>query len=221
MTATMNDNELSPEAILVRNALIEHGLETPWHDNGLSSEEKKTIIQEHMSSIMQTLGLDLSDDSLTQTPHRVARMFVDEIFSGLDYKNFTKVIVFENKMHFDEMVKVCNITITSTCEHHFVVMDGIAKVAYMPSDKIIGLSKVNRIVQFFGHRPQVQERLTQQIKVALQTLLNTKNVAVSITATHYCVKSRGVKDQTSVTTTTALGGLFKNNPSSRHEFLTD
>lgn len=149
MTATMNDNELSPEAILVRNALIEHGLETPWHDNGLSSEEKKTIIQEHMSSIMQTLGLDLSDDSLTQTPHRVARMFVDEIFSGLDYKNFPKVSVFENKMHFDEMVKVCNITITSTCEHHFVVMDGIAKVAYMPSDKIIGLSKVNRIVQFF------------------------------------------------------------------------
>ena len=221
MTATMNDNELSPEAILVRNALIEHGLETPWHDNGLSSEEKKTIIQEHMSSIMQTLGLDLSDDSLTQTPHRVARMFVDEIFSGLDYKNFPKVSVFENKMHFDEMVKVCNITITSTCDHHFVVMDGIAKVAYMPSDKIIGLSKVNRIVQFFGHRPQVQERLTQQIKVALQTLLNTKNVAVSITATHYCVKSRGVKDQTSVTTTTALGGLFKNNPSSRHEFLTD
>ena len=221
MTATMNDNELSPEAILVRNALIEHGLETPWHDNGLSSEEKKEIIQEHMSSIMQTLGLDLSADSLTQTPHRVARMFVDEIFSGLDYKNFPKVSVFENKMHFDEMVKVCNITITSTCEHHFVVMDGIAKVAYMPSDKIIGLSKVNRIVQFFGHRPQVQERLTQQIKVALQTLLNTKNVAVSITATHYCVKSRGVKDQTSVTTTTALGGLFKNNPSSRHEFLTD
>ena len=221
MTATMNDNELSPEAILVRNALIEHGLETPWHDNGLSSEEKKEIIQEHMSSIMQTLGLDLSDDSLTQTPHRVARMFVDEIFSGLDYKNFPKVSVFENKMHFDEMVKVCNITITSTCEHHFVVMDGIAKVAYMPSDKIIGLSKVNRIVQFFGHRPQVQERLTQQIKVALQTLLNTKNVAVSITATHYCVKSRGVKYQTSVTTTTDLGGLFKNNPSSRHEFLTD
>ena len=221
MTATMNDNELSPEAILVRNALTEHGLETPWHDNGLSSEEKKTIIQEHMSSIMQTLGLDISDDYLTQPPHRVARMFVDEIFSGLDYKNFPKVSVFENKMHFDEMVKVCNITIASTCEHSFVVMDGIAKVAYMPSDKIIGLSKVNRIVQFFGHRPQVQERLTQQIKVALQTLLNTKNVAVSITATHYCVKSRGVKDQTSVTTTTALGGLFKNNPSSRHEFLTD
>ncbi|MGN0894587.1 MAG: GTP cyclohydrolase I FolE [Succinivibrio sp.] len=216
-----NDNALSKEALMVRNALIEHGLETPWHDNGLSSSEKKQIIKEHMGKIMQTLGLDLNDDSLEETPERVARMFVDEVFSGLDYRNFPKVSVFDNKMHFDEMVKVGNITITSTCEHHFVVMDGIAKVAYMPSDKIIGLSKVNRIVQFFGHRPQVQERLTQQIKVALQTLLNTKNVAVSITATHYCVKSRGVKDQTSQTTTRALGGLFKTNPSSRHEFLTD
>jgi len=174
-----------------------------------------------MSKIMQTLGLDLNDDSLSETPFRVARMYVDEVFSGLDYSNFPKVSVFENKMHFDEMVKVGNITITSTCEHHFVTMDGFAKVAYMPSDKIIGLSKINRIVQFFGHRPQVQERLAQQIKVALQTLLNTKNVAVSITATHYCVKARGVKDQTSQTTTTALGGLFKSNPSSRHEFLTD
>ena len=221
MTTQINNSELSPEAILVRDALIRHGLESPWHDNGLTSEEKKDIIRSHMSSIMTTLGLDLNDDSLSETPSRVARMFVDEVFSGLDYRNFPKVSVFENKMHFDEMVKVCNITVTSTCEHHFVVMDGVAKVAYMPSDKIIGLSKVNRIVQFFGHRPQVQERLTQQIKVALQTLLNTKNVAVTITATHYCVKSRGVKDQTSETTTTALGGLFKTNPSSRHEFLTD
>lgn len=221
MTTQTNNSELSPEAILVRDALIKHGLESPWQDNGLSSEEKKNIIRSHMSSIMTTLGLDLNDDSLSETPARVARMFVDEVFSGLDYRNFPKVSVFENKMHFDEMVKVCNITVTSTCEHHFVVMDGVAKVAYMPSDKIIGLSKVNRIVQFFGHRPQVQERMTQQIKVALQTLLNTKNVAVTITATHYCVKSRGVKDQTSETTTTALGGLFKTNPSSRHEFLTD
>ncbi len=219
--AKTNSESLSKEAIMVRDALIAHGLETPWHDNGLSVDEKKQIIMSSMSTIMQTLGLDLTDDSLQETPSRVARMFVDEVFSGLDYKNFPKVSVFENKMKFDEMVKVGNITITSTCEHHFVVMDGYAKVAYMPSDRIIGLSKVNRIVQFFGHRPQVQERLAQQIKVALQTLLNTKNVAVSITATHYCVKSRGVKDQTSQTTTTALGGLFKTNPSSRHEFLTD
>ena len=216
-----SDKELSSEAIMVRDALIECGLETPWHDNGLSSSQKKDIIKKNMSEIMNTLGLDLNDDSLRETPTRVARMFVDEVFSGLDYRNFPKVSVFDNKMHFDEMVKVDNITVTSTCEHHFVVMDGYAKVAYMPSDKIIGLSKINRIVQFFGHRPQVQERMTQQIKVALQTLLNTKNVAVSITATHYCVKSRGVRDQTSETTTTALGGHFKTSPSSRHEFLTD
>lgn len=216
-----SDKELSSEAVMVRDALIECGLETPWHDNGLSSSQKKDIIMKNMSEIMNTLGLDLNDDSLRETPTRVARMFVDEVFSGLDYRNFPKVSVFDNKMHFDEMVKVDNITVTSTCEHHFVVMDGYAKVAYMPSDKIIGLSKINRIVQFFGHRPQVQERMTQQIKVALQTLLNTKNVAVSITATHYCVKSRGVRDQTSETTTTALGGQFKTNPSSRHEFLTD
>lgn len=221
MTKIVTDSELSKEAILVRNALIEYGLETPWHDNGLSLDSKKQIIEENMKNIMETLGLDLTDDSLCQTPTRVARMFVDEVFSGLDYRNFPKVSVFENKMHFDEMVKVCNITVTSTCEHHFLVMDGLAKVAYMPSAKIIGLSKINRIVQFFGHRPQVQERLAQQIKVALQTLLDTKNVAVSISATHYCVKSRGIKDQTSQTTTTALGGLFKTNPSSRHEFLTD
>ena len=201
-----SDKELSSEAVMVRDALIECGLETPWHDNGLSSSQKKDIIMKNMSEIMNTLGLDLNDDSLRETPTRVARMFVDEVFSGLDYRNFPKVSVFDNKMHFDEMVKVDNITVTSTCEHHFVVMDGYAKVAYMPSDKIIGLSKINRIVQFFGHRPQVQERMTQQIKVALQTLLNTKNVAVSITATHYCVKSRGVRDQTSETTTTALGG---------------
>ena len=200
-----SDKELSSEAVMVRDALIECGLETPWHDNGLSSSQKKDIIMKNMSEIMNTLGLDLNDDSLRETPTRVARMFVDEVFSGLDYRNFPKVSVFDNKMHFDEMVKVDNITVTSTCEHHFVVMDGYAKVAYMPSDKIIGLSKINRIVQFFGHRPQVQERMTQQIKVALQTLLNTKNVAVSITATHYCVKSRGVRDQTSETTTTALG----------------
>lgn len=222
MADTLNkDFVLSKEAILVRDALIAHGLETPYHGNGLTSEQKKEIIAQKMTEIMTTLGLDLSDDSLEKTPKRVAKMFVDEIYSGLDYRNFPEMCVLENKMHVDEMIKVCDITLTSTCEHHFVVIDGIAKVAYMPSDRIIGLSKINRIVQFFGQRPQVQERLTQQIKVALQTLLNTKNVAVTITATHYCVKARGVKDQTSTTTTTALGGLFKTNPSSRHEFLTD
>ena len=212
---------LSECAKNVRDALIEKGLETPYIENGLDSLEKKTLIKDKIKDIMVILGLDLNDDSLNTTPERVARMYVDEMFSGLDYRNFPKVSVFDNKMHFDEMVKVSKITVTSTCEHHLVVMDGFAKVAYMPGKKIIGLSKINRIVQFFAHRPQLQERMTFQIMVALQTLLDTKNVAVSITATHYCVKSRGVRDETSETTTTALGGLFKSNPSSRHEFLTD
>ncbi|MCR5537629.1 MAG: GTP cyclohydrolase I FolE [Succinivibrio sp.] len=216
-----SDEDLSREALLVRAALLKRGLETPWHDNGLEACEKKEIIARSMQQIMETLGLDLSDDSLCETPKRFAHMYVDEVFSGLDYRNFPKVSVFENKMHFDEMVKINDITLTSTCEHHFVVMDGTAKVAYIPGAKIIGLSKINRIVRFFASRPQVQERLTQQILVALQTLLDTKNVAVTITATHYCVKSRGIRDQTSSTTTTALGGFFKTNPSSRHEFLTD
>ena len=215
------EKDLLPEARLVRDALIERGLETPWHDNGLDDVEKRRRIAACMTEIMETLGLDLQDDSLTKTPERVGKMFVNEIFSGLDYRNFPSITLIENKMHFDEMIKVKDISLTSTCEHHFVVIDGMAKVAYMPGTKIIGLSKINRIVQFFAKRPQVQERMTQQILVALQTLLDTKNVAVTITATHYCVKSRGVKDPTSSTTTTALGGHFKHNPSSRHEFLTD
>ena len=218
----MNEQEpLSEEARMVRDALIARGLENPGIENGMSPEQKKEVISSSFARIMEALGLDLKDDSLMETPRRVARMYVDEVFSGLDYHNFPKVSVFDNKMHFDEMVKVGGITLTSTCEHHFVVMDGVAKVAYMPSDKIIGLSKINRIVQFFGKRPQVQERMTQQILVALQTLLHTKNVAVTITAVHYCVKSRGVRDPASSTTTTALGGYFKTNSLSRHDFLTD
>ena len=160
-----------------------------------------------MTEIMQLLNLDLSDDSLAETPHRIAKMYVDEIFSGLDYANFPKITVIENKMKVDEMVTVRDITLTSTCEHHFVTIDGKATVAYIPKDSVIGLSKINRIVQFFSQRPQVQERLTQQILVALQTLLGTNNVAVSIDAVHYCVKARGIRDATSATTTTSLGAV--------------
>ncbi len=221
MTKDPRNEGLSIEAIKVRNALEEQGLETPRKPVTLTPEEQKADIEKHMRAVMMTLGLDLNDDSLTQTPHRIAKMYVDEVFSGLDYRNFPKITVIENKMKVDEMVKVSNITMLSTCEHHFVTIDGYAKVAYLPRQKIIGLSKINRIVQFFAKRPQVQERLTQQILVALQTLLETKDVAVTITATHYCVKSRGVSDATSETTTTALGGYFKFNQASRHEFLTD
>lgn len=213
--------DISPEAKIVRDALAEQGLETPRFPVELSHEEQKEQIETHMKAIMEILGLDLTDDSLVRTPYRIAKMYVDEIFSGLDYVNFPKITVIENKMKVDEMVKVKDITLTSTCEHHFATIDGYAKVAYLPRNKIIGLSKINRIVQFFAKRPQVQERLTQQILVALQALLETQDVAVTITATHYCVKSRGIQDATSKTTTTSLGGYFKFNPASRHEFLTD
>lgn len=210
---------LSEEARKVRDALVNHGLETPMIDNGLTSEEKYIRIKASLEDVLYTLGLDQRDDSLAETPHRIAKMYVREIFSGLDYAHFPKITVIENKMKVDEMVKVSDISLTSTCEHHFVTIDGLATVAYLPKSKIIGLSKINRIVRFFAQRPQVQERLTQQILVTLQTLLETDNVAVSINATHYCVKARGVMDASSSTQTTALGGLFKRSDKTRGEFL--
>jgi len=217
---TQADNDgLSTEAILVRDALIGRGLETPMIETGLSPEQKYDRIRDLMADVVETLGLDLSDDSLAETPHRIAKMYVHEIFSGLDYQHFPKLSLIDNKMGADEMVKIRDIDLTSTCEHHFVTIDGVAKVAYIPNDKIIGLSKINRIVRFFGQRPQVQERLTRQILVAMQTLLGTEDVAVSIDATHYCVKSRGVMDTNSQTSTTALGGCFKENIHTRAEFL--
>lgn len=212
------EKPISTEAIIVRDSLIEHGLETPLIDNGLSNVEKYQRVKAAMTEVVSTLGLDLNDDSLAETPHRIAKMYVQEIFSGLDYSAFPKISVIENKMGADEMITVDNISLTSTCEHHFVVIDGVAKVAYIPSRNIIGLSKINRIVNFFAQRPQVQERLTRQILIALQTILETDDVAVSIKATHYCVKSRGVKDANSQTSTTALGGCFK-DANTRAEFL--
>ncbi len=210
---------LSESAKLVKDALERRGLETPMQPNLATPAEKKEKIEQHMREILNLLGLDLTDDSLEETPQRISKMYVDEIFSGLDYANFPKITVIENKMKVSEMVKVKDITLTSTCEHHLVTIDGTAAVAYIPRGKIIGLSKINRIVRFFAQRPQVQERMTQQILVALQTLLESDDVAVTIDATHYCVKSRGVMDATSVTTTTALGGIFKSNPATRAEFL--
>lgn len=210
---------LSQEAQLVKDILLEKGLETPLTPVPLNNEEKYERIKGLLTEVVATLGLDLNDDSLSETPHRIAKMYVNEIFSGLDYANFPKISVIENKMSVDEMVKVSDISLTSTCEHHFITIDGSATVAYIPQKKIIGLSKINRIVRFFAQRPQVQERLTQQVLVALQTLLETDDVAVSISATHYCVKSRGIMDVNSATSTTALGGVFKSNIHTRAEFL--
>ncbi len=210
---------ISLEAALVRETLVAKGLETPLLPSDMSADEKYLRIKGLLTEVVSTLGLDLQDDSLAETPHRIAKMYVHEIFSGLDYQNFPSISLIENKMAVDEMVKVSDINLTSTCEHHFVTIDGLAKVAYIPKNKILGLSKINRIVRFFAQRPQVQERLTQQILIAIQALTETDNVAVSIEATHYCVKSRGVMDVNSSTSTTALGGIFKSNPQTRAEFL--
>ena len=212
-------SNLSLEAQLVRNALIEKGLETPMSGIKLSRDEKYTRIRDAMTQVATALGLDLKDDSLQETPHRIAKMYVDEIFSGLNYESFPKISLIKNKMNTEEMIKVKAVKVISTCEHHFVTIDGLANVAYLPGKKIIGLSKINRIVSFFAQRPQVQERLTQQILVALQTLLDTRDVAVFIDATHYCVKARGIMDASSRTETSALGGLFKSDKSLRDNFL--
>ena len=185
----------------------------------LTRDEKYARIRDAMTQVVTALGLDLTDDSLEETPHRIAKMYVDEIFSGLNYEKFPKISLIQNKMNTEEMVKVKAIKVISTCEHHFVTIDGLANVAYLPSKKIIGLSKINRIVAFFAQRPQVQERLTQQVLVALQTLLETEDVAVFMDATHYCVKARGIMDASSRIETSALGGHFKSDQSLRDNFL--
>lgn len=210
---------LSPQAKLVQDALLVAGLETPMVDNGLSSEEKRLKIKQSMTDIMQALGLDLNDDSLQDTPNRIAKMYVNEIFSGLDYFNFPKITQIQNKMSIEQPVQVTNISLTSTCEHHFVTIDGTATVSYIPNKTVIGLSKINRLVSFFAQRPQVQERLTQQVMVALQALTGTKDVAVSINATHYCVKARGIRDTNSYTKTSSLGGAFNTDRDMRREFF--
>ncbi|HEY7773926.1 MAG TPA: GTP cyclohydrolase I FolE [Marinagarivorans sp.] len=207
------------EAKKVSEALVRNRLETPMTASQLSGDQKQQKLQSLFTQVVETLGLDLADDSLSETPQRIAKMYVREIFGGLDYENFPKITLIENKMGTDEMIMVSDIGLTSTCEHHFVTIDGLARVAYLPDRKIIGLSKINRLVRFFAQRPQVQERLTQQLLVALQTLLETENVAVTIDATHYCVKARGVMDASSSTRTTALGGTFKSNSTTRAEFL--
>jgi GTP cyclohydrolase I len=199
--------------------ILSHVRSSPTIDNQLTAEEKIEKIKIHFTEIMKTLGLDLSDDSLSDTPKRVAKMYVNEIFSGLDPKNFPKITVIDNKMQYDQIVCVQDIEVISMCEHHFQPIDGFATVAYIPNKKVIGLSKLNRVVDYFGRRPQVQERLTKQIADCLQYLLDTEDVAVHINAKHYCVISRGVQDTHSTTTTSDLRGAFKQRAETRTEFL--
>ena len=184
----------------------------------LSSDEKINIIKDDVKHIMETLGLDLSDDSLKGTPNRVAKMFVNEIFGGLDPANKPKASTFDNKYQYGEMLVEKNITLYSTCEHHFLPIVGRAHVAYISNGTVVGLSKMNRIVDYFAKRPQVQERLTIQIVKELQKVLNTKNVACVIDAKHLCVNSRGIRDIESSTVTSEFGGKFKDKETKR-EFL--
>tara|TARA_R110002049_G_scaffold25949_2_gene90660 strand:- start:9938 stop:10669 length:732 start_codon:yes stop_codon:yes gene_type:complete len=186
------------------------GLETPIKKDAfkLNDEEKKERIAILFQEIMDVMGLDLTDDSLKGTPKRVAKMYIDEIFRGLNPKNKPKVALFDNKYKYNQMLVEKNITFYSNCEHHFVPIIGKAHVAYVPTGKVIGLSKLNRIVQYYAKRPQVQERLTNQIAEELKTILQTEDVAVIIDAKHLCVSSRGIKDDTSATVTTYYGGKF-------------
>lgn len=192
---------------------------TPMKPNQLSAHEKKEKITALFTEIMETLGLDLSDDSLRETPHRVAKMYVDEVFYGLETTTFPKITVVENKFDYDHPVMEINIVTNSHCEHHFVPIIGKTHIAYIPNKKVLGLSKLNRIVDYFAKRPQIQERLTLQIHQALVEILETQNVAVVTDAMHACVKTRGIKDVTSMTRTSKLSGVFLQDSSHRVEFM--
>ena len=194
--------------------------DTPIREDAfaLNSDEKIEIIRDDVLHILQTLGLDLTDDSLKGTPNRVAKMFVNEIFSGLDPKNKPKASTFENKYKYGEMLVEKNITVYSTCEHHLLPIVGRAHIAYISNGNVVGLSKMNRIVDYYAKRPQVQERMTIQIVRELQSVLNTDDVACVIDAKHLCVNSRGIRDIESSTVTSEFGGQFKDKEI-RKEFL--
>lgn len=213
---TKTDPELGQK---VHEYLVNMGVETPTVP-ALYADRKQRIdeIEKNFANIMRIMGLDLSDDSLIETPKRVAKMYVNEIFYGLDYEAFPKCTTVENKMNYNEMVCERNVNVQSSCEHHFITIAGHATVAYVPKNKVLGLSKINRIVEYFSKRPQIQERLTEQIFHTLQFILDTEDVAVMIDAKHYCVAARGVEDTGSTTVTSRLGGGFKTDPAARNEF---
>lgn len=213
---TKTDAELGQR---IHQHLLSCGVETPTVENSLSRSDKIGIIETKFADIMRTMGLDLTDDSLAETPLRVAKMLVGETMWGLDWEAFPKCTTVNNKMGYDEMVIEKNVTIKSNCEHHFVPIVGLAHVAYIPSSKVLGLSKIPRICEYFSRRPQIQERLTEQVYHALQHILETDNVAVVMNARHLCVSHRGVEDTNASTVTSKLGGVFKTDPSARAEFL--
>ena len=219
---------LKEEHIDLSNLLIEEmgdehkasSVDTPLRADAFdkTDEEKIAAIAPHFKAIMEILGMDLRDDSLRGTPVRVAKMYVKELFQGLNPANMPSMTLFENKFQYNEMLVEKNINFYTNCEHHFVPFFGKAHVAYISSGKVIGLSKLNRLVEYFSKRPQVQERLTMQIGKALQTVLQTQDVAVMMDAKHLCVSSRGVKDDSSNTITSFFGGKFQEDKT-KMEFL--
>lgn len=224
----MSFNRTKTDAALgkdIHEHLIKAGVETPTvHAKNpyfvdIDRTTKIELIEQHMFGIMSALGLDMTDDSLADTPKRVAKMYVNEVFWGLDIEAFPKCTTVKNKMNYNEMVVERDVTVQSNCEHHFVVIDGTATVGYIPKETVLGLSKINRVVEYFAKRPQIQERLTEQVYHALQYILGTDDVAVVIDAKHYCVAARGVEDTGSTTVTSKLGGVFKTDPATRSEFM--
>lgn len=205
----------------IHDYLVQNGVETPVDSDRLAVDNKEKIekIEQHMREVWKILGMDMTDDSLADTPNRIAKMMVLDHYWGLLPENFPKCTTILNKMKCDEMVTLCDIPVMSNCEHHGVVFTGSAVISYVPYTKVIGLSKLARVVEYFSRRPQVQERLTSQIYYALRYLLQADSIAVSINAQHYCMISRGVESLNTWTTTTKLGGSFKEKPETRAEFL--
>jgi GTP cyclohydrolase IA len=194
--------------------------DNPMRDDAFdkSDAEKMNVIENHFFEIMHELGLDMTDDSLKGSPHRVAKMFIQEIFSGLNPANKPKISIFDNSYHYDKMLVEADISFNSTCEHHFLPIFGKAHIGYVSSGKVIGLSKLNRIVDYYSRRPQVQERLIMQIFNELKIVLNTENVIVVMEAKHLCVSSRGIKHESSYTSTIQYGGIF-DNKENRDDFF--
>ncbi len=223
LTTPLKEEKLAIDNLLIEEMGDQHkasSVETPLRADAFdkTDEEKIAAIEPHFKAIMEILGMDLRDDSLRGTPLRVSKMYVKELFQGLNPANMPSMTLFENKFQYNEMLVEKNINFYTNCEHHFVPFFGKAHVAYISSGKVIGLSKLNRLVEYFSKRPQVQERLTMQVGKALQTVLQTQDVAIMMDAKHLCVSSRGVKDDSSNTITTFFGGKFQEEQT-KMEFL--
>jgi len=218
----MNYGKCDPElGKRVRAYLMLQGVESPIDYSvydSTTAASKIEVVEHHMKAALEIMGFDLTNDSVQNTPKRIAKMWVSEIMSGLDYNNFPKIMTFENKFKASGMVVERDVKSMSLCSHHLVTIDGVATVAYIPKERVIGLSKINRVVDYFSRRPQEAERLTLQIFHALEYLLGTEDIAVFLTGTHFCVRSRGVQDINSSTSTVKLGGGFLNDPMLRKEF---